>query len=73
MDARWSTLAEKHFDVQTSEETRISGGPTNIARCNQYFESHIITTTHYNEIGMYASASLCEYVCMCLYFFRNKK
>ena len=31
MDARWSTLAEKHFNIQAGVETRISGGPTNAA------------------------------------------
>ena len=40
MDAHWSTLAEKHFDIQASVQTKISGGPTNAAHYNKYLESH---------------------------------
>ena len=39
MVAGWSTSAEKHFGIQAGVETRISGGPTNAAFCNQYLQS----------------------------------
>ena len=39
MDVDWSTSAKNHFGIEAGVQTRILGGPTNAARCNQYLKS----------------------------------